>query len=180
MGDPPWIQAASPNRVTTPVSGLRPVSKPRAKVFSFQMFDRSVGYLQNVQKAFRETGTFGPHLTSLGSASKASVIVTALGTLDPSGGLGAESSIGVEVTVMSTSIWPRRTPAEVQSRPRSSRVPLVILELFVGLGGIFMAWIGAQWALSRTGCGCSPRCSSAARSSRRLPGGRSCALSAAS
>jgi hypothetical protein len=38
---------------------------------------------------------------------------------------------------MSTSIWPRRTPAEVQSRQRSSRVPLVILELFVGLGGIF-------------------------------------------
>jgi hypothetical protein len=38
---------------------------------------------------------------------------------------------------MSTSIWPRRTPAEVQSLPRSSRVPLVILELFVGLGGIF-------------------------------------------
>lgn len=38
---------------------------------------------------------------------------------------------------MSTSIRPRSTPAEVQSRQRSSRAPLVILELFVGLGGIF-------------------------------------------
>ena len=38
---------------------------------------------------------------------------------------------------MSTSIRPRRTSAEVQSRQRSSRVALVILELFVGLGGIF-------------------------------------------
>ncbi|MEP7018926.1 MAG: hypothetical protein ABI899_13010 [Actinomycetota bacterium] len=38
---------------------------------------------------------------------------------------------------MSTSIRPGRTPAEVQSRPRSSHVPLAILELFVGLGGIF-------------------------------------------
>jgi hypothetical protein len=45
--------------------------------------------------------------------------------------------MGVEVTVMSTSIWPHRSSAEVRSQPRSPQVPLVVLELFVGLGGIF-------------------------------------------
>ncbi|HEY8821507.1 MAG TPA: hypothetical protein VIM49_06115 [Dermatophilaceae bacterium] len=38
---------------------------------------------------------------------------------------------------MSTSIWPRRTPEAVQSRPGSRHVSLVILDLFVGLGGIY-------------------------------------------
>jgi len=38
---------------------------------------------------------------------------------------------------MSTSIWPRRAPEAVQSRPEGRQVSLVILQLLVGLGGIY-------------------------------------------
>lgn len=47
---------------------------------------------------------------------------------------------GLEVMVMSTSFLPRRSQSAVQTRVGSSlvlRVTLVILELFVGIGGIF-------------------------------------------
>lgn len=41
---------------------------------------------------------------------------------------------------MSTSLWPRRSPSAVRDRaggPVALRVPVVVLELFVGIGGIF-------------------------------------------
>jgi len=64
-------------------------------------------------------------------------------TFDPSSEVSAESSIELEVMVMSTSIWPRQTEGAVQARPRrwqASRITLVILQLFVGAGGIFGGW----------------------------------------
>ena len=47
---------------------------------------------------------------------------------------------GLEVMVMSTSFLPRRSQSAVQTSgesPMVLRVTLVILELFVGIGGIF-------------------------------------------
>jgi hypothetical protein len=61
-------------------------------------------------------------------------------TFDSGWGGIAHPSIELEVIAMSTSIWSGNTPeAEVQTREGSLRTPriaLVILQLFVGVGGI--------------------------------------------